>query len=199
MFLLFRNCAKHVFSLGTKLLDMITSLTDLIGADLVNSVFIVFIVFQLFRRVAAALPGMESMQETSKEGSILWPTDKSLFSYLLKSLFMKTVRVQRQHWKDCIIHCWLFKVKGLSGKEKSATCVMKYVFRRTLMLLFLVSDMFNLCLQLCLQWTSRFAHLAFRHWHLIIRILVFEISKWLYSAFILKFTPPIPAFLKMGL
>lgn len=27
---------------------------------------------QLFRRVAAALPGMESMQETSKEGSILW-------------------------------------------------------------------------------------------------------------------------------
>lgn len=26
---------------------------------------------QLFRRVAAALPGMESMQETSKEGSIL--------------------------------------------------------------------------------------------------------------------------------
>ncbi|KAK7925286.1 hypothetical protein WMY93_007596, partial [Mugilogobius chulae] len=27
---------------------------------------------QLFRRVAAALPGMESMQETSKEGSILY-------------------------------------------------------------------------------------------------------------------------------
>uniref|UniRef100_A0A8C9VQB4 Ras-related protein Rab-6B n=1 Tax=Scleropages formosus TaxID=113540 RepID=A0A8C9VQB4_SCLFO len=31
---------------------------------------------QLFRRVAAALPGMESMQETSKEGSILLPRGK---------------------------------------------------------------------------------------------------------------------------
>lgn len=31
---------------------------------------------QLFRRVAAALPGMESMQETSKEGSILSVSSK---------------------------------------------------------------------------------------------------------------------------
>lgn len=31
---------------------------------------------QLFRRVAAALPGMESMQETSKEGSILSMSSK---------------------------------------------------------------------------------------------------------------------------
>lgn len=33
------------------------------------------IFLQLFRRVAAALPGMESIQEPSKEGSILSPAD----------------------------------------------------------------------------------------------------------------------------
>lgn len=35
--------------------------------------FCFFLSFQLFRRVAAALPGMESIQEPSKQGSILWP------------------------------------------------------------------------------------------------------------------------------
>lgn len=38
-----------------------------------NAAFLqtVMVFFQLFRRVAAALPGMESVQEPSKEGSIL--------------------------------------------------------------------------------------------------------------------------------
>lgn len=35
---------------------------------------------QLFRRVAAALPGMESVQETSKEGSILPPLNRKPLS-----------------------------------------------------------------------------------------------------------------------
>ncbi len=45
-----------------------------VTAEVTNS--ILSFLLQLFRRVAAALPGMESMQETSKEGSILSVSSK---------------------------------------------------------------------------------------------------------------------------
>lgn len=58
---------------------------DACCVSLTNPLLCVYL--QLFRRVAAALPGMESMQETSKEGSIL----STLSSCGVKNLFFSLI------------------------------------------------------------------------------------------------------------
>lgn len=71
----FKMVAEHI-SLPTDLTDniFVWSVLVTVTAEVTNS--IISFLLQLFRRVAAALPGMESMQETSKEGSILSVSSK---------------------------------------------------------------------------------------------------------------------------